>query len=149
MKEIYNFLIRKKCPKCNYLFYMKVTTNEKKEYHNHLENRGLIQEDMPSFDVFGREFVNTGYCPDCQEIIFCRKLHDKSRYFSRENLRKQPIAHFEELKYQNKMSGIDAITSEFANDLNYFEKYVYLFETGLCKDYYVDENENTIKPIKH
>lgn len=74
-------LIEMKCPMCGKNTCMKMTETQSKEYDEYTAYGGLVQEKLKSFDDFGREFVITGYCPKCQEMLFGSRLKDKSMFF--------------------------------------------------------------------
>ena len=79
---MYKTLITKKCPMCHETFFMKITKEEEKQIIDYVAYGGSIQDKISLLDKFGREFVKTGYCPNCQEMLFNSTLKDKSRYFS-------------------------------------------------------------------
>ena len=142
IKEKYKTLIRKVCPMCNEIYYMKVTEDEHKQIKSYWTYGGLIQEKLSLLDKFGRKFVKSGYCPECQEIMFSKNLEEKSKYFSQKSLRSEVMAKFSEKAYENKLSCFDAIQSKIASVLNYNEKILFLYEMGLDNCLYLDENGN-------
>lgn len=138
--------IEKECPMCGQTHYMRLTEKQAKQWESYVCYGGLVQEKMPDIDKFGREFIKTGYCPSCQEMLFGSKLDDKSAYFSWENP--------EELKYEKtqefvaatkSLDYMDAILSAAADKLTIAEKVLYLYEMDLEDEYYVDEDGKVLK----
>ena len=60
-------LINKICPMCKKNAFLRINSDQKKEFKSYACYGGLIQEKLKSFNDFEREFVKTGYCPECQE----------------------------------------------------------------------------------
>lgn len=82
-------IIEKQCPMCHDTCYMMV---EAERYGTIMEymvamyyktKRKTIQEALPFLNKFGREFILTGYCPKCQEVLFDvkQKKADKKLLF--------------------------------------------------------------------
>lgn len=147
-KQIVKYVktIMKECPMCGQDHYMRLTEKQAKQWASYVCYGGLVQEKMPDIDKFGREFINSGYCPSCQESLFGSKLDNKSAYFSWENP--------EELNYERTQKFVkdaesldykDAILSEAANKLSIADKVLYLYEMELEDEYYVDENGKVLK----
>lgn len=59
--------IIKECPMCHELYVMELTETE---YEKLFDNQELIQDLFPEFNPMEREFLMTGYCPQCQEKLF-------------------------------------------------------------------------------
>ena len=59
--------LRNTCMMCKRTFKIDLTEEEANKYIN--DNR-LIQEVFPKMNPAEREFVITGYCLDCQAMIF-------------------------------------------------------------------------------
>lgn len=59
--------IRNTCMMCQRTFKIDLTEEEANKYIN--DNR-LIQEVFPKMNPAEREFLITGYCLDCQAMIF-------------------------------------------------------------------------------
>ena len=64
-----DFNVYKTCPMCNKDCYIAVNGKDYTKY----TWGGLIQDCFPYLDSFEREFIKTGYCPDCQELLFNNK----------------------------------------------------------------------------
>ena len=67
-------LINKICPMCKKNAFLRINSDQEKEFENYACYGGLIQEKLKSFNDFEREFVKTGYCPECQENLFMKEL---------------------------------------------------------------------------
>lgn len=63
-------LIGNPCPKCHRMSFMWITTEE--DDHSWLHHQGIfkVQDALPDMNPVEREFMITGYCPDCQKQIF-------------------------------------------------------------------------------
>ena len=59
-----------KCPMCNKWHVMKLTAEQDEILYDYRHGYGLIQEQFPELNRVEREFLKTGYCPSCQELIF-------------------------------------------------------------------------------
>ena len=59
----------KRCPICKEIHILEV---EKERIMDYASGRKLIQEAFPDpdYDKFEREFIKSGYCPKCQEMLF-------------------------------------------------------------------------------
>lgn len=60
-------IIKKECPLCGKEVAIRLG---EKEYVSFLYGSGLIQERIPNIGAVEREFLKTGYCHSCQELIF-------------------------------------------------------------------------------
>lgn len=76
----YKAQIRKVCPMCEREVILCLTRQQTKELEEYQRYGGLIQDRMPSQDRFGREFIKTGYCPECQEMLFHTECEDSVSY---------------------------------------------------------------------
>ena len=63
-------IVEQTCPLCGYAYKLKLSKDEMERYNNYQKKGGYIQEELPTLNPVEREFIKTGYCPDCQEIIF-------------------------------------------------------------------------------
>lgn len=77
-------LLRKRCPMCRRETYLRMTEAEMIQFGKYYYDGGLIQDRLPHMGVLEREFLVTGFCPDCQERIFGTK-HDRSNFVFMEN----------------------------------------------------------------
>ena len=64
------FYITKTCPMCSKDNTMVLNDAEAKQYMNYICGDSLIQEALPEFNPAEREFVKSGYCEDCQKLLF-------------------------------------------------------------------------------
>ena len=55
------------CPMCRSTHWMKVNGEK---YGKYAYGNALIQEVFPDLTPHEREFIKTGYCPECQELLF-------------------------------------------------------------------------------
>lgn len=142
--------VSKECPMCGNTIYLRMSEEQKKQWEHYAcygSQGKLIQDALSSFDKFGREFIKSGYCPDCQEALFGSNLDDKSAYFSdgnQEQLNKEHIESF----ISETMDIHDfekKILSDAADKLTIPEKVLYLYEMGMEDDYYVDDDGKVIK----
>lgn len=145
---MYKTLITKKCPMCHETFFMKITKEEEKQIIDYVAYGGSIQDKISLLDKFGREFVKTGYCPNCQEMLFNSTLKDKSRYFSENSLRQKAMSEFMNKQKETSMDYYDLIKSDFAKELNTNEKLLYLYEFELTDDLFLDEDGNVKEALK-
>ena len=49
---------------------MTLTKDEGMQFNEWMYKHKLIQDCFPSFNPMEREFIKTGYCPDCQTLLF-------------------------------------------------------------------------------
>ena len=122
-------LIKKTSPFCLEGTYLKLSDEQNDEYIEYLEEGGAIQDALSLFNKFEREFVITGYCPECQEKIFGCRLKKRDAFFKQSSLRKDVIRQFEAAS--KRLRVVDAICSEYADMLNENEKILYIYEAGL------------------
>lgn len=61
---------RRICPMCGEINSITLTDNQAERYNDYLEHGGFIQEALSDLNKCEREFLKTGYCPECQEMIF-------------------------------------------------------------------------------
>lgn len=76
----YKAQIRKVCPMCEREVILRLTNQQTMELEEYQRYGGLIQDRMPSQDRFGREFIKTGYCPECREMLFHTECEDSVSY---------------------------------------------------------------------
>lgn len=132
---------------CHETFFMKITKEEEKQIIDYVAYGGSIQDKISLLDKFGREFVKTGYCPNCQEMLFNSTLKDNSRYFSENSLRQKAMSEFMNKQKETSMNYYDLIKSDFAKELNTNEKLLFLYEFELTDDLFLDEDGN-VKEVK-
>ena len=58
------------CPLCGDIYRIQLNKYEMDRYNNYRKNGGYIQDEMNSLNPVEREFLLTGYCPECQVLIF-------------------------------------------------------------------------------
>ncbi len=62
--------ITKLCPMCGNLSRLELNEDEARAYSTYYRGRDLIQNKLPSLNRVERELLLTGYCPECQKILF-------------------------------------------------------------------------------
>lgn len=70
--------IAKTCPMCNIALAFELSDDEFVAFNQ--KNRGHIQDILPQLHKVEREFLITGYCPDCQSLIFGSTYKMNSRW---------------------------------------------------------------------
>lgn len=58
-----------RCPMCGKWHYIELTNEEDRGVWE-WRNGAYIQDALPTLNPTEREFLMTGYCPSCQELIF-------------------------------------------------------------------------------
>lgn len=56
-----------RCPMCGSTHWMRINGEK---YDKYKFGGLLIQEAFPELNPHEREFIKTGYCPKCQELLF-------------------------------------------------------------------------------
>jgi len=66
--------ITKRCPFCGEISSLNLTKEEYQRYQRYLRREDVIQNLLPTLNIFEREFLITGYCVrnKCQDLIFGR-----------------------------------------------------------------------------
>jgi len=64
------FGLLKTCPMCGKDSKLFVDTDK---YYHYMHSKELIQNVFPELNPAQREFIKTGYCSDCQKLIFNSK----------------------------------------------------------------------------
>ena len=67
---IQNKEVAQRCGICGRESRIKLTKDELEAYRGYLAGGQLIQECLPSLNRCEREFLKSGYCTDCQKILF-------------------------------------------------------------------------------
>lgn len=57
------------CPMCKHGHYIQLTIEQARKLSDYRDG-GFIQEIFPELNAVEREFIKTGYCPTCQELLF-------------------------------------------------------------------------------
>ena len=120
---------------------------------------GLIQEKLKSFNDFEREFVKTGYCPECQEDLFMKELSkNENCFFTQDDIRDDEVEKFlnDAAEVHVDENGIlervldcrKAILSPNAEKLSVNEKLLYLYEFNLENEFEVDLDTGKVTEIK-
>ena len=75
-------VIERSCPMCRKEMAIKVSKEGLIKYSCYGK---LIQESFPELNPMEREFIKTGYCPDCQKKLFGTEFKS-NRFVSEEEL---------------------------------------------------------------
>ena len=59
-----------KCPMCGERHFIELTDEQADKLYGYWHNGEHIQDVFPELNAVEREFIKTGYCPSCQEMIF-------------------------------------------------------------------------------
>lgn len=136
------FSLSKICPMCGRRTYLRMT-EEENQWRKYVCFGGHIQDRFPDMDVQKREFIKSGYCPDCQKTLFGTE-YDRSDFIIVDDIVDgevpEDVKKF--LEATEKMKMIDAVKSEAANILSTEHKVVLLSEFDLEDILYVDDEGN-------
>ena len=136
------FSLSKICPMCGRRTYLRMT-EEENQWRKYVCFGGHIQDRFPDMDVQKREFIKSGYCPDCQKTL-CGTEYDRPDFIIVEDIVNgelpEDVKKFLEAAENMKM--IDAVKSEAANILSTEHKVVLLSEFDLEDILYVDDEGN-------
>ena len=68
-------IVEKQCPICGKVTYMVIDAENYDQVMEYMvalyfnTKRKMVQKALPFLDKFGREFIKSGYCPECQEDL--------------------------------------------------------------------------------
>ena len=151
-------LINKICPMCGKSVFLRINSDQEKEFENYACYDGLIQEKLKSFNDFEREFVMTGYCPECQKDLFMKELSKDESFFTQDDIRDDVIEKFlndaaevyvdENNVLERVLDRRKAILSPNAEKLSVNEKLLYLYEFDLENEFEVDLDTGKVTEIK-
>lgn len=79
-------LFTNRCPMCGKVNFLKLIGKSIEELEDYTFNGGHIQDKIRSLDPFGREFIKTGYCPKCQESLFCNTCENMDQFILAEDI---------------------------------------------------------------
>lgn len=137
------FSLGKECPMCGQKAYLRMTEEEENQWRKYACFGGHIQDRFPDMDVQKREFIKSGYCPDCQKALFGTE-YDRSDFIIVDDIEDgevpEDVKKF--LEAAKKMNVKDVIKSETANILTTEHKVVLLSEFDLEDIFYVDDDGN-------
>lgn len=77
-------LIKRTCPMCGRTTGLKEDETMAAEHRHYAMYSGSIQDELIDFDAFEREFIKTGYCPNCQEMLFGKEAPETGRFIDME-----------------------------------------------------------------
>lgn len=139
-------IVKKQCPMCRKTTYMMVDAEHYEEVHAYMValffrvERKLIQDALPFLDNFAREFIKTGYCPDCQELLFDAKVEKADDYFDCDDIDNEVLDKF--LMDIHTMGVIKAFASPSVDQLTMQQKLYIIYEYDLWDQLQVDEAGN-------
>lgn len=137
------FSLSKICPMCGRGTYLRMTEEEENQCRKYACFGGHIQDRFPDMDVQKREFIKSGYCPDCQKTLFGTE-YDRSDFIIVDDIVDgevpEDVKKF--LEAAEKMNVKEVIKSETANILTTEHKVVMLSEFDLEDILYVDDEGN-------
>ena len=137
------FSLGKECPMCGQKASLRMTEEEENQWRKYACFGGHIQDRFPDMDVQKREFIKSGYCPDCQKALFGTE-YDRSDFIIVDDIEDgevpEDVKKF--LEAAEKMNVKDVIKSETANILTTEHKVVLLSEFDLEDIFYVDDDGN-------
>ena len=65
-----NNVVAQECNMCGRESHIKLTDEELWAFKDYLMGGLLIQECLPTLNKCEREFLKSGYCAECQELLF-------------------------------------------------------------------------------
>lgn len=146
MVKKYTHTVDQECPLCGKISFMRLQEQEYKQWEHYVCYRGLIQKEMPDTNKFGREFVKTGYCIECQKALFDSDIsaEDEKAFFSYADIRPDIPRQFMKEMNEAKQEPEAFSASKAAEKLTIPEKVLFLREFDLEDKLYVDENGNVL-----
>ncbi len=72
--------VTRNCMICGKYSHLLLTDEEMTAYKEYKEKGGLIQDILPSLNNCEREFLKSGYCPKCQEMLFGNGETERIKY---------------------------------------------------------------------
>lgn len=147
MSELKQTIVRT-CPMCGHVSALRLNNERYEEFRNYCESKsGLIQNLLPNFDVFEREFVKTGYCTSCQSDLFFNDFKDDGtgKWTWDTSLTDE---QWEELRSdcQNK-DVIAVLNTDKWKNLSVLQKTIVLASAMMSDEFYVTE-DGSIKELE-
>lgn len=147
MSELKQIIVRE-CPMCGHVSALRLDDARYKEFRNYCESKnGLIQDLLPNFDVFEREFVKTGYCTSCHSDLFFNDFKDDGtgKWTWDTSLTDE---QWEELRSdcQNK-DVIAVLNTDKWKNLSVLQKTIVLASAMMSDEFYVTE-DGSIKELE-
>ena len=82
MITIYKNEVIQDCGMCGQKSKIKLTDAELEAYEHYLAHEGPIQNLLPTLNACEREFLKSGYCKNCQKLLFNNGKSAKISYIS-------------------------------------------------------------------
>lgn len=58
------------CPMCSGRWSIELSEDQERRFFEYKSSGKLIQDALPDLNAVEREFLKSGYCPECQKEIF-------------------------------------------------------------------------------
>lgn len=136
-------LIKRTCPMCGGVTRLKENSTMAAEHHHYVLYGGKIQDELTSFNAFEREFVKTGYCPNCQEMLFGSEMPETSRFIDMEEM-PDFWQSFHELVEETLGDENKVINSERFKNFSADEKIITLSELEILPNYTVEDDGTVV-----
>ena len=62
--------LEKQCPICHKWHMLELSNWQSRKLYEYNRGNGLIQEIFPELSRVEREFIKSGFCPECQAVLF-------------------------------------------------------------------------------
>ena len=62
--------VEQKCGMCGTKTHIELSEDELEAFEDYLKGGKLIQECLPTLNKCEREFLKSGYCANCQRLLF-------------------------------------------------------------------------------
>lgn len=136
-------LIKKTCPMCGGVTRLKENGAMAAEHHHYVLYGGKIQDKLTDFNAFEREFIKTGYCQNCQEMLFGKEAPETSRFIDMEEI-PDFWQNFHELVEETLGDEDKVISSERFKNFSADEKIITLSELEILPHYAVEDDGTVV-----
>lgn len=66
--------LEKQCPICHKWYMLELSNEQSRKLYEYNRGNGLIQEIFPELSKVEREFIKSGFCPECQAMLFYNEM---------------------------------------------------------------------------
>lgn len=145
-----NRMIIEDCPVCGKSVVLRISGKQHKEWEHYIlyGRDKLIQDALPDFDKFEREFIKTKLCLNCQEKIFDAKVPEYKEphkwIIIEDSLSNDKWRDFLANAKEKRQIPVDALINQ-KDSYSVEEKIAMIALLG--EDYYVD-NKGEIIPME-